>query len=96
MPTTNSTRTQDCIYKNTIDQQKSIWKQQLDNDCYSKGYVRQTKAYTDNILSSLAQRIGITYNPSSISDQQVLKAYMYVKGALGWERLNSEYSTNKE
>lgn len=96
MPTTNSTRTQDCIYKNTIDQQKSIWKQQLDTDCYAKGYMRQTKAYTDKILQSLANKLNITYNAASRSDQQVVKAYMYLKGALGRERLNSEYSTNKE
>lgn len=96
MPATTSTRSKDCIYKNTIDLQKSVLKKQLNNDCYAKGYVRQTKAYTDKILQSLANKLNITYNAASTSDQQVVKAYMYLKGALGRERLNTEYSTNKE
>ncbi len=96
LPSITSTRSKDCIYKNTIDQQKSAWKQQLDNDCYAKWYVRQTKAYTDKILQSLANKLNITYNAASTSDQQIIKAYMYLKGALGREWLNNEYDTNKE
>jgi hypothetical protein len=94
---TTSSGTKACVYKNTIDQQKPTWKKQMDTDCYAKGYTRQTKAHTDNILSSLARRLSITYDITHITNQnqQVIKAYMYLKWALGRERLNSEFSSSK-
>ncbi len=86
----------DCIYKNTIDRQKQARKNAMDEDCYNKGYMRQKKSQLDVILSALAGQLGISYNPNSTDEQEVVKAYMYLRGALGREWMNTEYETWKE
>lgn len=85
-----------CIYKNTIDKQKQTWKDAMDVDCYGKGYTWQTKAQLDTILSALAGQLGIWYNPNTTDEQEVVKAYMYLRGSLGWEWMNTEYETWRE
>ncbi len=84
------------IYKNTIDKQKQTWKDAIDKDCYEKGYTRQTKANYDTILTALAQQLWLTYDPKNTTSQQVVRAYMYLKGAYGWEWMNTEYETGRE
>ncbi len=65
----------------------------MDEDCYKRGYTWQTKAQLDTILSALAGQLGISYNPNTIDDQEVMRAYMYLRGSLGWERMNTEAQT---
>lgn len=91
-----STEKRACIFKNTIDTKKPAFIKAIDADCYAKWYTRQKKSQIDKILKALADKLGLSYDSATTSDQAVVKAYMYLKWALGWERMNTDWNSWKD